>query len=46
MPNIFIFPSSQVVEGVDVLRRLEETLTCNERPKYDCKVTDCGVFKF
>ncbi|KAK9531491.1 hypothetical protein VZT92_010913 [Zoarces viviparus] len=35
-----------VVEGVDVLRRLEEVLTCNERPKYDCKVTDCGVFKF
>ncbi|XP_051265769.1 probable inactive peptidyl-prolyl cis-trans isomerase-like 6 [Dicentrarchus labrax] len=35
----------QVVEGVDVLRRLEETPTCNERPKYECKVTDCGVFK-
>ncbi|KAI3364270.1 hypothetical protein L3Q82_011075 [Scortum barcoo] len=27
----------QVVEGVDVLRRLEEAPTCNERPKYDCK---------
>ncbi|XP_041815095.1 probable inactive peptidyl-prolyl cis-trans isomerase-like 6 [Chelmon rostratus] len=36
----------QVVEGVDVLRRLEEAITCNERPKYECKVTDCGVFKF
>ncbi|XP_049914773.1 probable inactive peptidyl-prolyl cis-trans isomerase-like 6 isoform X2 [Epinephelus moara] len=36
----------QVVEGVDVLRRLEETPTCNERPKYDCKVTDCGMFQF
>ncbi|XP_070843891.1 probable inactive peptidyl-prolyl cis-trans isomerase-like 6 [Chaetodon trifascialis] len=36
----------QVVEGVDVLRRLEEAPTCNERPKYDCKVTACGVFKF
>ncbi|XP_045917120.1 probable inactive peptidyl-prolyl cis-trans isomerase-like 6 isoform X3 [Micropterus dolomieu] len=36
----------QVVEGVDVLRRLEEAPTCNERPKYECKVTDCGVFKF
>ncbi|XP_068433797.1 probable inactive peptidyl-prolyl cis-trans isomerase-like 6 isoform X2 [Clinocottus analis] len=35
-----------VVEGVDILRRLEEALTCNERPKYDCKVTDCGVLKF
>ncbi|XP_070705883.1 probable inactive peptidyl-prolyl cis-trans isomerase-like 6 [Pempheris klunzingeri] len=36
----------QVVEGDDVLRRLEAAVTCNERPKYDCKVTDCGVFKF
>ncbi|XP_053193329.1 probable inactive peptidyl-prolyl cis-trans isomerase-like 6 [Scomber japonicus] len=34
----------QVVEGVDVLRRLEEAVTCNERPKYDCKIIDCGVF--
>uniref|UniRef100_A0A3Q4BJ34 Peptidyl-prolyl cis-trans isomerase n=1 Tax=Mola mola TaxID=94237 RepID=A0A3Q4BJ34_MOLML len=36
----------QVVEGVNVLMRLEEAPTCNERPKYDCKVTDCGVLKF
>ncbi|KAM7367839.1 hypothetical protein PAMP_014110 [Pampus punctatissimus] len=35
----------QVVEGVDVLRKLEEVPTCNERPKYDCKVVDCGIFK-
>ncbi|KAM7395310.1 hypothetical protein PAMA_006874 [Pampus argenteus] len=35
----------QVVEGVDVLRKLEEVPTCNERPKYDCKVIDCGIFK-
>uniref|UniRef100_UPI0037E7FE57 probable inactive peptidyl-prolyl cis-trans isomerase-like 6 n=1 Tax=Semicossyphus pulcher TaxID=241346 RepID=UPI0037E7FE57 len=35
----------QVVEGADVLRRLEGALTCNERPKYECKVTDCGVYK-
>ncbi|XP_074540685.1 putative inactive peptidyl-prolyl cis-trans isomerase-like 6 [Halichoeres trimaculatus] len=35
----------RVVEGVDTLRRLETALTCNERPKYDCKVTDCGVLK-
>ncbi|KAK5852896.1 hypothetical protein PBY51_006731 [Eleginops maclovinus] len=35
-----------VVEGVDILRRLEEAVTCNERPKYECKVTDCGVFEF
>uniref|UniRef100_A0A4W6CKF5 Peptidyl-prolyl cis-trans isomerase n=1 Tax=Lates calcarifer TaxID=8187 RepID=A0A4W6CKF5_LATCA len=35
----------QVVEGVNVLKRLEEAQTCNERPKYECKVTDCGVLK-
>ncbi|KAM4522469.1 putative inactive peptidyl-prolyl cis-trans isomerase-like 6 [Odontesthes bonariensis] len=35
----------QVVEGVDVLRKLEEAPTCNERPKYECKVTACGAFK-
>uniref|UniRef100_A0A3Q3Q1B2 Peptidyl-prolyl cis-trans isomerase n=2 Tax=Monopterus albus TaxID=43700 RepID=A0A3Q3Q1B2_MONAL len=35
----------QVVEGVDILRRLEDALTCNERPKYECKVTNCGVLK-
>ncbi|KAM9840249.1 putative inactive peptidyl-prolyl cis-trans isomerase-like 6 [Aulostomus maculatus] len=34
----------QVVEGVDVLKRLEEAETCHQRPKYDCKVVDCGVF--
>ncbi|XP_008310904.1 putative inactive peptidyl-prolyl cis-trans isomerase-like 6 [Cynoglossus semilaevis] len=35
----------QVIEGVDVLRRLEEIPTSNERPKFDCKVSDCGIFK-
>ncbi|XP_029966695.1 putative inactive peptidyl-prolyl cis-trans isomerase-like 6 [Salarias fasciatus] len=34
----------QVVEGVDVLRKLEEVPTCIETPKYDCKITACGVF--
>ncbi|XP_038137550.1 probable inactive peptidyl-prolyl cis-trans isomerase-like 6 [Cyprinodon tularosa] len=33
----------QVVEGVNVLKRLEEAPTCNERPKYECKVAACGV---
>ncbi|XP_021174607.2 probable inactive peptidyl-prolyl cis-trans isomerase-like 6 isoform X1 [Fundulus heteroclitus] len=33
----------QVVEGVDVLKNLEEAPTSNERPKYPCKVTACGV---
>ncbi|XP_058469103.1 probable inactive peptidyl-prolyl cis-trans isomerase-like 6 isoform X1 [Solea solea] len=35
----------QVVEGVDVLKRVEEIPTCNERPKYECKITDCGVLQ-
>ncbi|XP_074471898.1 putative inactive peptidyl-prolyl cis-trans isomerase-like 6 [Sebastes fasciatus] len=35
-----------VVEGVDVLERLEGAPTLIERPKYDCKVTGCGAFKF
>ncbi|KAK2856184.1 hypothetical protein Q5P01_004919 [Channa striata] len=35
----------QVVEGFDTLRRIEEAPTCNERPKYECKVKDCGVLK-
>ncbi|XP_039873722.1 probable inactive peptidyl-prolyl cis-trans isomerase-like 6 isoform X2 [Simochromis diagramma] len=35
----------QVVEGLDVLRRLEEASTCNERPKYECRITACGVLK-
>uniref|UniRef100_A0A3P8QLB5 PPIase cyclophilin-type domain-containing protein n=1 Tax=Astatotilapia calliptera TaxID=8154 RepID=A0A3P8QLB5_ASTCA len=35
----------QVVEGLDVLRRLEEASTCNERPKYECRITHC-IFTF
>uniref|UniRef100_A0A3Q4N2E1 Peptidyl-prolyl cis-trans isomerase n=1 Tax=Neolamprologus brichardi TaxID=32507 RepID=A0A3Q4N2E1_NEOBR len=35
----------QVVEGLDVLRRLEEAPTCNERPKYECRIIACGVLK-
>ncbi|KAI5619931.1 peptidyl-prolyl cis-trans isomerase-like 6, partial [Silurus asotus] len=34
----------QVVEGTDVLRRLEEVPTYNERPKEDCKIVTCGLF--
>ncbi|XP_076011205.1 putative inactive peptidyl-prolyl cis-trans isomerase-like 6 [Genypterus blacodes] len=34
----------QVVEGVNVLRRLEEVPTCNERPQYECSIADCGMF--
>ncbi|XP_066533630.1 probable inactive peptidyl-prolyl cis-trans isomerase-like 6 isoform X2 [Hoplias malabaricus] len=35
----------QVVEGIEVLRRLEEVPTYNERPKQECRITDCGLFE-
>ncbi|XP_061667998.1 probable inactive peptidyl-prolyl cis-trans isomerase-like 6 isoform X2 [Syngnathoides biaculeatus] len=35
----------QVVEGVDVLKRIEEAPTTNQRPKKECTVVNCGVFK-
>lgn len=34
----------QLVEGTEVLRRLEEVPTYNERPKQDCKIVSCGLF--
>ncbi|NP_001187660.1 probable inactive peptidyl-prolyl cis-trans isomerase-like 6 [Ictalurus punctatus] len=34
----------QVVEGTEVLRRLEEVPTYNERPKQDCKIVTCGLY--
>ncbi|KAB5539636.1 hypothetical protein PHYPO_G00091300 [Pangasianodon hypophthalmus] len=34
----------QVVEGTEILRRLEEVPTYNERPKQDCRIVTCGVF--
>lgn len=43
--NFFNSVSSQVIEGVDILRKLEEAPTYNERPKYECKVTACGALK-
>ncbi|XP_005802657.1 peptidyl-prolyl cis-trans isomerase-like 6 [Xiphophorus maculatus] len=33
----------QVIEGVEVLKKLEESKTFNERPKYECRVSACGV---
>ncbi|XP_038616804.1 probable inactive peptidyl-prolyl cis-trans isomerase-like 6 [Tachyglossus aculeatus] len=33
----------QLIEGTDVLRKLEDVVTCNERPVLDCKIIDCGV---
>lgn len=35
----------QVIEGLNVLKKLEKVPMCNERPKHDCKVINCGVFK-
>ncbi|MBN3311107.1 PPIL6 protein, partial [Amia calva] len=34
----------QVIEGTEVLEKLEAVPTYNERPKQECKVIDCGVF--
>uniref|UniRef100_A0A8C6UJS4 Peptidyl-prolyl cis-trans isomerase n=1 Tax=Neogobius melanostomus TaxID=47308 RepID=A0A8C6UJS4_9GOBI len=33
----------QLIEGVDVLKTIEEAPTSNERPKYDCKIINCGI---
>ncbi|XP_061562926.1 probable inactive peptidyl-prolyl cis-trans isomerase-like 6 [Cololabis saira] len=35
----------QVVEGFNILRKLEEAPTRNERPQYACRVAACGIFK-
>uniref|UniRef100_A0A8D2J2J1 Peptidyl-prolyl cis-trans isomerase n=1 Tax=Varanus komodoensis TaxID=61221 RepID=A0A8D2J2J1_VARKO len=34
-----------VIEGSDVLQRLEATNTLNERPVVECKIINCGVFQ-
>ncbi|XP_075869745.1 putative inactive peptidyl-prolyl cis-trans isomerase-like 6 isoform X2 [Nelusetta ayraudi] len=36
----------QLVEGIDVLRIVEEIATFNERPIFECKVAECGVLEF
>ena len=40
-----IFLCRQVIEGMDVLKQLEEQETYNERPKKECVVEDCGEFE-
>ncbi|KAG5846507.1 hypothetical protein ANANG_G00115700 [Anguilla anguilla] len=35
----------QVIEGTEVLKKLEVVPTYNERPEDECKVADCGVFR-
>lgn len=46
--TIFVFNSysRQLVEGIDVLRIVEEIATFNERPIFECKVAECGVLEF
>ncbi|XP_072307696.1 probable inactive peptidyl-prolyl cis-trans isomerase-like 6 [Eucyclogobius newberryi] len=36
----------QLIEGLDVLKQIEEAPTCNERPKHDFKVINCGILTF
>ncbi|XP_046771137.1 probable inactive peptidyl-prolyl cis-trans isomerase-like 6 isoform X14 [Gallus gallus] len=35
----------QLIEGTEVLQRLETVPTHNERPRVVCKVTNCGTFQ-
>lgn len=37
--------SRQMVEGINVLRRVEEIATFNERPVFECKVAECGLLE-
>ncbi|XP_053565119.1 probable inactive peptidyl-prolyl cis-trans isomerase-like 6 [Bombina bombina] len=34
----------QLIEGSDVLQKIEDIPTYNERPNLDCKIIDCGIF--
>ncbi|NXO47301.1 PPIL6 protein, partial [Aramus guarauna] len=35
----------QLIEGTEVLQRLEDVPTYNERPTVDCKIINCGTFE-
>ncbi|KAF7230520.1 probable inactive peptidyl-prolyl cis-trans isomerase-like 6 isoform X1 [Nothobranchius furzeri] len=35
----------QLIEGIDILKKLEEIPTKNERPIQECKVIACGLFE-
>ncbi|KAF1644375.1 Problable inactive peptidyl-prolyl cis-trans isomerase-like 6, partial [Eudyptes chrysocome] len=35
----------QLIEGTEVLQRLEAVPTYNERPTVDCKIINCGTFE-
>ncbi|XP_075718372.1 putative inactive peptidyl-prolyl cis-trans isomerase-like 6 isoform X1 [Rhinoderma darwinii] len=34
----------QLIEGSEVLQKVEDIPTYNERPKVDCMIMDCGIF--
>ncbi|XP_073531937.1 probable inactive peptidyl-prolyl cis-trans isomerase-like 6 [Phyllobates terribilis] len=34
----------QLIEGSEVLQKMEDIPTYNERPKVDCMIVDCGIF--
>ncbi|CAF0798829.1 unnamed protein product [Brachionus calyciflorus] len=36
----------QVVEGSETLAKIENLATINERPQKECKISDCGIFKY
>ncbi|RNA17451.1 peptidyl-prolyl cis-trans isomerase-like 6 [Brachionus plicatilis] len=36
----------QVVEGSETLTKLENLTTINERPQKECKINECGIFKY
>ncbi|KAG8582446.1 hypothetical protein GDO81_008053 [Engystomops pustulosus] len=34
----------QLIEGSEVLQKMEDIPTYNERPKVECRIMDCGIF--
>ncbi|KAM4040447.1 putative inactive peptidyl-prolyl cis-trans isomerase-like 6 isoform 5-T5 [Anomaloglossus baeobatrachus] len=34
----------QLIEGSEVLQKMEDIATYNERPRVDCIIVDCGIF--
>ncbi|XP_054249006.1 probable inactive peptidyl-prolyl cis-trans isomerase-like 6 [Indicator indicator] len=35
----------QLIEGTEVLQKLEDVPTCNERPTVACRIVQCGTFE-
>ena len=42
----YIYILSQVVEGYETLAKLEAINTQNQRPLKECKIVECGSYKF